>query len=114
MKIQGVMKAWLSPLSELNSDSFGNALVQSLTYTDPSLKMDNVGYTYVGEATISVMTEFKMDDLIAGRIAGLNLAISEIRAVAESRCIPLKEEIKRLQAITYNPSTRTGTGTDNV
>jgi hypothetical protein len=65
--------------------------------------MRNSGWTYVGEATITVNLILTPDQLIASKIETLKAQQTKVRAEAQERVNHLEGMIQNLLAITYTP-----------
>jgi hypothetical protein len=100
--ITGKTKAWLSESGSpdaLLGDNHG-AAVSSLSFC--SWDMKSVGWTYVGEATITVDIP-DHDTLIGNKVESLRAEKQQILAEAQAKATQLEGQIQKLLAITYTP-----------
>lgn len=100
--ITGKMKAWLPEYSSLRPDQLNtpeaiDAMVFSLC------DMRDSGWTYVGDATITVDVILKPEELIASKIETLKAQQNKIRAEAQERVNQLEAMVQNLLAISYTP-----------
>jgi hypothetical protein len=98
--ITGTLKAWLPDHSnlkpeQLNTEAALNALVFS------SFCMRGAGWTYVGEATITVDIILEPAELIASKIETLKAQQTKLRKEVQEKLNVLEDKIQNLLAITY-------------
>ena len=99
-KIIGATKAWLSEYSSLSpEDMQGDKAVDALTFCHADMKTS--GWTYVGEATITVDMILTPSELIASKIETLKSQQARLRVEAQEKCNLLEDKIQNLLAITF-------------
>jgi hypothetical protein len=99
-KVTGQLKAWLPEHSNLSPEQIGTpAALESLVFSGYDMK--NSGWTYVGEATITVDLILTPEQLIASKIETLKVQQTKVRSEAQERVNHLEGMIQNLLAITY-------------
>jgi hypothetical protein len=99
-KIIGMTKAWLPDYSLLSpEDMYGDKAIQELAFC--TLDMRESGWTYVGEATITVDMMLSPSELIASKIETLKSQQARLRVEAQEKCNLLEDKIQNLLAITF-------------
>ena len=99
-KIIGATKAWLPEYSRLSpEDMQGDKAVESLAFC--SADMRTSGWTYVGEATITVDMLLTPNELVASKIETLKTQQAKVRVEAQEKLNRLEDLIQNLLAITY-------------
>jgi hypothetical protein len=100
--INGTLKAWLPDHSSLSPDQVGTPeALESLVFTKHCMR--SAGWTYVGDATITVDVILSPEQLIASKIETLKAQQHKIRGEAEERVNQLERMVQNLLAITYVP-----------
>ena len=99
-KIIGMTKAWLPDYSSLSpEDMHGDKAIQELAFC--TLDMRESGWTYVGNATITVDMILSPNDLVASKIETLKSQQARLRVEAQEKCNLLEDKIQNLLAITF-------------
>ena len=99
-KIIGATKAWLPEHSHLSpEDMQGDKVVQELAFCTADMRTS--GWTYVGEATITVDMVLSPSELIASKIETLKTQQAKVRVEAQEKLNRLEDMIQNLLAITY-------------
>ena len=99
-KVTGQLKAWLPDHCNLSPEQVGTpAALESLVFSGYDMK--NSGWTYVGEATITVDLILTPEQLIASKIETLKVQQTKVRSEAQERVNHLEGMIQNLLAITY-------------
>jgi hypothetical protein len=99
-KIIGSTKAWLPDHSSLSPGEVqGDKAIQQLAFCTADMKAS--GWTYVGEATITVDMILSPSELIASKIETLKSLQTKVRVEAQEKCNRLEDKIQNLLAITY-------------
>ena len=99
-KIIGTSKAWLPEYSRLSpEDMQGDNAIQQLAFCTADMKTS--GWTYVGEATITVDMILSHSELIVSKIETLKAQQARLRVEAQEKCNLLEDKIQNLLAITY-------------
>jgi len=99
-KIIGATKAWLPDHSPLSPEEMqGDKAIQQLAFCTADMKTS--GWTYVGEATITVDMILSPSELIASKIETLKSQQAKVRVEAQEKCNRLEDKIQNLLAITY-------------
>jgi hypothetical protein len=101
--ITGKTKVWMSKYSSVTPRELeaGTAKVEAFFYTNTD--MHDSGYTYVGDAELTVTT-FEPKTIIANKVEALKEEAKSIRAEAHMKCTRIEEQIQNLLAITYEPT----------
>jgi len=101
-KVIGTLKAWLPDHCNLSPEQVGTpAALESLVFTRHDMR--GSGWTYVGEATITVDLVLTTEQLVASKIETLKVQQDRVRAEAQERVNHLEGMIQNLLAITYTP-----------
>lgn len=101
-QVTSTVKAWLPEYSSLTPDQLQKPeAIDQFIYS--SVDMRSAGWTYVGEATISVDVVLSPDELIASKIETLREQQKKARAEAEAQVNRLEGMIQNLLAISYTP-----------
>lgn len=101
-QVINTVKAWLPEYSSLTPDELQKPeAIDHFIYSH--LDMRSTGWTYVGEATISVDVVLKPDELIVSKIETLREKQKKIRAEAEEQSRQIEGMIQNLLAISYTP-----------
>jgi hypothetical protein len=99
-KIIGATKAWLPDHSHLSpEDMHGDKAVQELAFCTADMRAS--GWTYVGEATITVDMVLTPNELVASKIETLKTQQAKVRVEAQEKLNRLEDMIQNLLAITY-------------
>lgn len=99
-KIIGATKAWLPDHSPLSPEEMqGDKAIQQLAFCTADMKTS--GWTYVGEATITVDMILSPNDLVASKIETLKSQQARLRVEAQEKCNLLEDKIQNLLAITF-------------
>ena len=99
-KIIGATKAWLPDHSSLTPEEMqGDKAIQQLAFCTADMKTS--GWTYVGEATITVDMMLSPSELIASKIETLKSQQARLRVEAQEKCNLLEDKIQNLLAITF-------------
>jgi len=100
--ITGTLKAWLPDHCNLSPEQVGTpAALESLVFTRHDMR--GSGWTYVGEATITVDLVLTTEQLVASKIETLKVQQDRVRAEAQERVNHLEGMIQNLMAISYTP-----------
>lgn len=101
--ITGTTKVWMSKYCSVTPQELeaGTADVEDFFYT--SSDMNDSGYTYIGDAKLTVTT-FEPKTIIANKVEALKEEAKAIRAEAHMKCTQIEEQIQNLLAITYEPT----------
>ena len=98
--VTATLKAWLPEYSCLKpEDLHTEKAIDSMVFSTCDMK--DSGWTYVGNATISVDLILTHDQLIASKIETLKAQQTKVRAEAYERVSQLESMIQNLLAITY-------------
>lgn len=98
--VTGTLKAWLPEYSSLSpEDLHKEKAIDSMVFSMCDMK--DSGWTYVGDATITVDIILKPEELIASKIETLKAQQNKIRAEAHERVNQLEGMIQNLLAISY-------------
>ena len=98
--ITGTLKAWLPDHSHLNPEQLHTeAALNALAFS--SFCMRKSGWTYVGEATITVDIILEPEELIASKVETLKAQQTKLREEVQERINVLEDRIQSLLAITY-------------
>ena len=99
-KIIGATKAWLPDYSSLRpEDLHGDKVVRELAFCTADMRTS--GWTYVGEATITVDMILTPNELVASKIETLKTQQAKVRVEAQEKLNKLEDMIQNLLAITY-------------
>jgi hypothetical protein len=99
-KIIGTSKAWLPDHSHLSpEDMQGDKAVESLAFCTADMRTS--GWTYVGEATITVDMILTPNELVSSKIETLKTQQAKVRVEAQEKLNKLEDMIQNLLAITY-------------
>lgn len=99
-KIIGTTKAWLPDHSHLSpQDMQGDKVIQELAFCTADMRAS--GWTYVGEATITVDMILTPNELVASKIETLKTQQAKVRVEAQEELNRLEDMIQNLLAITY-------------
>lgn len=99
-KIIGATKAWLPDHSPVGPEEMlGDKAIQQLAFCTADMKAS--GWTYVGEATITVDMILSPSELIASKIETLKSQQARLRVEAQEKCNLLEDKIQNLLAITF-------------
>jgi len=99
-KIIGATKAWLPEYSRLSpADMQGDKAVESMAFCAADMRAG--GWTYVGEATITVDMILTPNELVASKIETLKTQQARVRVEAQEKLNRLEDMIQNLLAITY-------------
>lgn len=99
-KIIGATKAWLPDHSPLTPEEMqGDKAIQQLAFCTADMKTS--GWTYVGEATITVDMILTPNELVASKIETLKTQQAKVRVEAQEKLNRLEDMIQNLLAITY-------------
>ena len=105
-KIIGSSKAWLTQYNRLNPEDIqGDKVIQELTFCAADMRAS--GWTYVGEATITVDMVLSPNELIASKIETLKSQQARLRVEAQEKCNLLEDKIQNLLAITFEIKEKT-------
>ena len=98
--VTGTLKAWLPDHSSLSPDQIATPeALESLVFTKHCMR--SAGWTYVGDATITVDLILSTQQLVASRIETLKAQQVKIRGEAQERVNELEKMVQNLLAITY-------------
>jgi hypothetical protein len=98
--VQGTLKAWLPDHSYLRPDQLHTeAALNQLVFAAHDMKSS--GWTYVGDAEISVTVILTPDELIASKVETLKAQADKIKADAFVEVSRIEDKIQQLLAITY-------------
>ena len=78
---------------------YGDKAIQELAFC--TLDMRESGWTYVGNATITVDMILSPNDLVASKIETLKSQQARLRVEAQEKCNLLEDKIQNLLAITF-------------
>ena len=95
-------KAFLSEYSPIGPEELGK-LTDASRLLFSTTDMTKSGWTYVGEAEISV-TVVDTETLVANKVEALRNQVQSIRANAAVEASRLEDQIQQLLAITYMPT----------
>jgi hypothetical protein len=99
-EITGTLKAWLPDHCNLSPEQVGTvAALEALVFTRHDMR--GSGWTYVGEATITVDFVLTTEQLVASKIETLKVQQTKVRSEAQERVNHLEGMIQNLLAITY-------------
>ena len=99
-KIIGATKAWLPEYSRLSPENLqGDKAVESLAFCTADMRA--AGWTYVGEATITVDMILSHNEMVASKIETLKTQQAKVRVEAQEKLNRLEDMIQNLLAITY-------------
>lgn len=102
----GTQSAWLGSYSGLTPEDFKNPkekIIDGLSFAKVGQDMTSTGWTYVGEATITVELVDK-DTLINNKVEALRAEAVTIRAEATMKCTRIEEKINQLLCLENNPT----------
>ena len=100
--IAGTLKAWLPDHSYLRPDQLHTAeALDQLVFAGHDMRSS--GWTYVGDADISVTLILTPDELVASKIETLKAQAEKIKADAFVEVARIEDKIQQLLAITYTP-----------
>ena len=91
------VKAWHSSPEHANADDLNNA--SALFYTNNDMR--DMGWLYVGEATITLDIQISEEDLMLSMCDTLRKQIEKVRAEAQQKVNELQDRINKIQALTY-------------
>ena len=98
--VTGTLKAWLPDHSSLSPDQIATPeALESLVFTKHCMR--SAGWTYEGDATITVDLILSTQQLVASRIETLKAQQVKIRGEAQERVNELEKMVQNLLAITY-------------
>ena len=98
--ITGTLKAWLPSSSHLKPEQLhAEAALNALAFS--SFCMRRSGWTYVGEATITVDIILEPEELVASKIETLKAQQTRLREEVQEKLNDLEDQIQNLLAITY-------------
>jgi hypothetical protein len=98
--ITGTLKAWLPDHSNLKPEQLHTeAALNALAFS--SFCMRKTGWTYVGEATITVDILLEPEELVASKIETLKAQQTKLREEVQEKLNVLEDKIQNLLAITY-------------
>ena len=98
--ITGTLKAWLPSHSQFNPEQLHTeAALNTLAFS--SFCMRKSGWTYVGEATITVDIILEPEELVASKIETLKAQQTRLREEVQEKLNVLEDQIQNLLAITY-------------
>ena len=99
-KIIGTTKTWLPEYSRLSPEDLqGDKVIDSLAFCSADMRAG--GWTYVGEATITVDMILSHDEMVASKIETLKTQQAKVRVDAQEKINKLEDMIQKLLAITY-------------
>jgi hypothetical protein len=99
--VTGKLKAWLPDYSQLTPDELHTeGAINSMVFS--SCDMRDSGWTYVGDATITVDVILRPEELIASKIETLKAQQTKVRAEAQERVNQIEGMIQNLLAISYD------------
>lgn len=101
-QITSTVKAWLPEWSSLSPEQLQTPEAIS-EFVFSRNDMRDAGWTYVGDATITVDVVLRPDELIASKIETLRAQQRKLRAEAEENANRLEGMIQNLLAISYTP-----------
>ena len=105
-KIIGASKVWLTEYSLLSPEDMQSAkAIEALTFCTADMRAS--GWTYVGEAIISVDMVLSPSELIASKIETLKSQQAKVRVEAQEKCNRLEDKIQNLLAITFESKEKT-------
>lgn len=95
-------KAWISPHSSVSpADLIAGERIDDLHFS--LLAMERSGWTYVGDAEITVQI-IDEKSMIGNKVEALRNEAAAIRAEATARVTHIESQIKNLLAISYDPT----------
>jgi len=98
--ITGTLKAWLPSNSSFKPEQLHTeAALSELAFS--SFCMRKSGWTYVGEATITVGIILEPEELVASKIETLKAQQTQLREEVQKKLNVLEDQIQNLLAITY-------------
>jgi hypothetical protein len=100
------LKAWITPYSMIGFDDFKNPsdeMVKSLTFTSESSEMEKSGWTFAGDAVVTVQL-ISSNDILNNKISALKAEAANIRAEATMKCTRIEDQINQLLCIENNPT----------
>lgn len=101
-QVTNTVKAWLPEYSSLTPDQLQKPeAVDQFIYSAHDMR--SAGWTYVGEATITVDVVLSSNELINSKIETLREQQKKARAEAEAQVNRLEGMIQNLLAISYTP-----------
>ena len=105
MKVTAQMHAYLPSHSKATPQDLQTEKgVKALAFfADNSKYWAEAGYTYIGQATVTVEVP-DMRDLVNNKVASLREQAVAIRAEATAKCTEIEGQIQNLLAIEYAPS----------
>jgi hypothetical protein len=83
----------------------GDKAIQQLAFCTADMKAS--GWTYVGEATITVDMILSPSELIVSKIETLKSLQTKVRVEAQEKCNRLEDKIQNLLAITFEIKEKT-------
>lgn len=89
---------------DLRDLAAGTADLSNLTFSSSGVDMSNYGWVTIGKATISVEIDLDIDQLVAKKVDVIKDQIQQVYAAAEMKVKEFKEEISKLQSISYTAS----------
>lgn len=101
-QITGTVKTWLPEWSSLSPEQLQTPEAIS-EFVFSRSDMRDSGWTYIGEATITVDVVLRPDELIASKIETLKAQQNKVRAEAQERVNQLEAMVQNLLAISYTP-----------
>jgi hypothetical protein len=105
-KIIGATKAWLPDHSSLSpEDMQGKKAIEALAFCGANMRTS--GWTYVGEATITVDMILSPNELIASKIETLKSQQAKVRVETQEKLNRLEDKIQNLLAITFEIKEKT-------
>lgn len=100
--ITGSLKAWLPEYSSLRPDQLHTPeAIDAMVFS--RCDMRGSGWTFVGEASITVDLILKPEELIASKIETLKAQQTKVRAEAQTELNRLEDMVQNLLAISYTP-----------
>ena len=100
--ITGTLKAWLPRHSSFSPEQLHTeAALNALAFS--SFCMRKSGWTYVGEATITVDILLEPEELVASKIETLKAQQTQLREEVQKKLNVLEDQIQNLLAISYTP-----------
>jgi hypothetical protein len=98
--ITGTLKAWLPSHVHLKPEQLHTEVaLGALAFS--SFCMRKSGWTYVGEATITVDIILEPQELVASKIETLKAQQTQLREEVQKKLNVLEDQIQNLLAITY-------------
>jgi hypothetical protein len=99
-KISTTTKAWITSHSDLGPDSLMDPKnIANLSFSNS--KMESVGWTFVGEAEITVDL-VDTNTLIANKVDALRNELSAVRAQAQMEATRIESRINDLLCLTFD------------